>query len=280
MKKNILLGAHVSISKGFDKAIEEGEKIGCTAIQIFTKSNRSWFAKKISDEEIENFKESLKNSQIKSVVAHASYLINLGSSKKEIEKKSIKSLETELERCEKLGIPILVLHPGAHLNQGEEKCIKQIAKNLDSILKKYSKTKIALETTAGQGTNVGYKFEQIKKIRSLCKQKNKIGACIDTCHIFSAGYNISTPESYKKTIKNFIKIIGLRNLKAIHLNDSKTDFGSRKDRHANIGKGKIPKKTFELIMNDKHFSKIPKILETPIKSEYPKEIKLLRKMVK
>lgn len=282
-EKTILLGAHVSISGGFYKAIEKGEQIGCTAIQIFTKSGRSWFAKKITNEEIKKFKETLKNSHIKYVIAHASYLINIGSPKKEMEKKSIAGLELELERCEQLGIKYLVVHPGAHLKEGEEKCLKQIAKNLDKILKKHKgKTKILLETTAGQGTNVGYKFEQIKEILDLSKEKNKLGVCLDTCHIFSAGYDIGSPKGYEKVMKQFSKIIGLKNLKVVHLNDSKTKLNSKKDRHENIGKGTIPLSTFRLIMNDKRLEKIPKILETPVKTgdEHSKEIKMLKAMLK
>ncbi len=282
-KKIILLGAHISISGGFHKAIEKGEEIGCTAIQIFTKSGRSWFAKEITQQEIDKFQETLKKSSIKSVIAHSAYLINLGSPKKEIEQKSIKGLKLELERCDQLSIPFLVIHPGAHLKSGEEKCLEQIAKNLSDILKKHKgKTKILLETTAGQGTNVGYKFEHLQKILNLSKEKNKMGVCLDTCHIFSAGYDIGTTKGYEKVMSEFSKTIGLKNLKAIHLNDSKTNLNSRKDRHENLGKGTIPISSFRLIMNDKRFEKIPKILETPVitGNEYYEEIKLLKKMVK
>lgn len=281
MNKKILIGTHTSISGGFYKAIEEGEKIGATVIQIFTKSSRSWFGKKILKEDVEKFKSTLKKSNIEMVIAHSSYLINLGSPKKEIEKKSIESLKHELQRCEKLEIPYLIIHPGSHLKTGEKECIKQIAKNLDIVLKEIKgNVQILLETTAGQGTNIGYKFEHIKKIRNLSREKNRIKVCVDTCHIFSAGYNINSPESYKKTFSKFTKIIGLENLKAIHLNDSKTKLNSRKDRHANIGEGELPKKTFELIMNDKHFKNIPKILETPDSKLYAKEIEMLKKMIK
>ena len=282
-KKIILLGAHISISGGFHKAIEKGEEIGCTAIQIFTKSGRSWFAKEITQQEIDKFQETLKKSSIKSVIAHSAYLINLGSPKKEIEQKSIKGLKLELERCDQLSIPFLVIHPGAHLKSGEEKCLEQIAKNLSDILKKHKgKTKILLETTAGQGTNVGYKFEHLQKILNLSKEKNKMGVCLDTCHIFSAGYDIGTTKGYEKVMSEFSKTIGLKNLKVIHLNDSKTNLNSRKDRHENLGKGTIPISSFRLIMNDKRFEKIPKILETPVTTgnEYYEEIKLLKKMVK
>ncbi|MFH1461949.1 MAG: deoxyribonuclease IV [bacterium] len=281
--KSVLLGAHTSISGGFYKSIEAGIKTGATAIQIFTKNNKSWAGKEITSEEINKFKETQKKSPIKYVVAHSSYLINIGSPNKETEEKSIESLEKEIKRCEQLEIPYLVIHPGARLKNTEEKCIQQIAKNLDIILKKCSgKTQILLETTAGQGTNIGYKFEHIKKIISLAKEKNKIGVCIDTCHVFAAGYDISTPSGYNKTMNEFSKTIGFKNLKTIHLNDSKTELGSKKDRHENIGKGKIPLKTFALIMNDPRFEKIPKILETPFQNidEYAREIKLLKSLIK
>ena len=278
-KKEILLGAHMSIEGGLYKAIERGEENNCTAIQIFTKNSRSWFAKKLTEKDIEQFKDTLKKSSVKMVVAHTSYLINIGAKNPEVEKKSISSLEDELKRCETLEIPYLVLHPGSHVGAGEETCIKQIAQNLDVVLKKFKgKTTIALETTAGQGTNIGYTFKQLKQIRSLCEEKKRIGVCLDTCHIFSAGYDISSPEGYKKVMSEFFTTLGLKVLKVIHLNDSKTKCGSKLDRHENIGKGTIPLKTFELIMNDKRFVDVPKILETP-PSDID-EIKFLRDLVK
>lgn len=282
--KSILLGAHMSISGGLHKAIERAESIGCTTMQIFTKNNKAWFGGKISDEEANLFKQALKKSPLKKIMGHTSYLINIGSAKKDVEKKSIAALKHELGRCEQLDIPYLVLHPGSHLGAEEDKCIKQICKNLDTVLVHATgKTIILLETMAGQGTNVGYKFEHLKEIYAGCKHKKLLGVCFDTCHIFSAGYDFTSPEGYKKTWAKFAKVIGMRKLKAIHLNDSKTERGSRKDRHENIGKGKIPKKIFELIMNDKKLSGIPKVLETPSSngmSEYRHEIKLLRKMLK
>ena len=283
-KKEILLGAHVSIVGGIDKSILRGEEINATAIQIFTKSSRSWTAKKLTTDEIKKFKDNWKNSKIvKMVVAHTSYLINLAAKNPDVEKKSIKSLALELERCEDLGIPFLVLHPGSLVGQTEEVGIAKISKNLDSVLKNSKGiTLIALETTAGQGTNLGYTFEQLKSIRSKCAEKNKIKICLDTCHIFAAGYDISTEKNYNEVMDRFEKILGKSVLKIIHLNDSKGALGSRIDRHANIGKGKIPIKTFELIMNDKRFEGIPKILETPVQNldDHISEIKMLRKMVK
>ena len=283
-KKNIILGAHVSISGGLHKAIERGEELECKTIQIFTKSSRSWFEKKLDPVEIEKFKLAQKNSSIKFVVSHCSYLINIGSSNPETEKKSTSALKHELHRCEQLAIPYLVLHPGSHTGSGEEKCIKKIAKNLDSVLKTANgKTMILLETMAGQGTNIGYKFEQIKEIKSLCKYKKLLGVCFDTCHAYSAGYDFGTEAGYKKVFNDYKKILGIKSLKVIHMNDSKTELGSRKDRHENIGKGSIPRKAFQFIMNDPNFSNIPIILETPTDSNmtsYRSDMKTLLGMTK
>jgi len=278
-----LLGAHVSVAGGLYKAVERAEAIGCNTMQIFTKSGRSWFGKPIPEQEAELFKKALHESNLSKIMAHSAYLINIGSPKKEVEKKSLASLKHELNRCEELDIPYLVLHPGAHLGTGEDTCIKQIAKNLDKVFEKAKgKSKILLEVTAGQGTNVGYTFEHIKEIRANCSNKKYIGVCLDTCHAWAGGYDIGTEQGYLETLEKVDKIIGLKNLKAIHLNDSKTELGARKDRHENIGKGHIPRKAFKMIMNDKRLREIPKILETPAidgEDQYEKEIQLLRKMM-
>ncbi len=280
--KEILIGAHITIGKGFAEAVRIGEQLGCTAIQIFTKSSRSWKAKKITKEEAQEFIETLKNSKVKFVVAHASYLINIGSNKKSIEKKSVEALKNELERCDKLTIPYLILHPGAHLGAGEEKCIKQIASNIREIFKNYKgKTKLLLENMAGQGTTVGYLFPQLKKIISLSKSKKFLGICLDTCHAYSAGYDFSTPKKYKEFMKELDKLFGIKNLKVIHTNDSKTEINSHIDRHENIGKGKIPLNSFKYIMRDKKLKTVPKILETPTDEQlksYKKDLKTLIKL--
>jgi deoxyribonuclease-4 len=279
-----LLGAHLSIAGGFDKAIERGQSIGCTAIQIFTKNNKSYKGKPIPSEAEEAFKQSVKASSIKWVVSHASYLINAGASDQTIAQRSTEGLIHELERCEQLGIPYLVIHPGSHTGAGEQVCIERIAENIDHVLKAVDGTSmILLETAAGQGTNVGYTFQHLAQIRSLCKEKKRVGICFDTCHIFSAGYDITTTEGYKETWNLFDTIIGRAHLKVIHLNDSMMPCASRKDRHENIGKGKIPLTTFSMIMNDPSLADIPKILETPSDdgiTEYREEIKLLREMIK
>jgi deoxyribonuclease-4 len=283
MKKKFvpLVGAHISIAGGFYKAVERAETIGCTTMQIFTKNNKSWFGAKITDEEVREFKAAMRKSNLSKIMVHTSYLINIASAKPDVERRSITALKHELHRCEQLGIPYLVLHPGSHLGAGEEKGIKKVSKNLDKVLAYANgKTKILLETMAGQGTNIGKTFKEIKAIISGCKYKKLLGVCLDTCHIFSAGYDIGNAEKYEEVMKQFSKIIGITRLKAIHLNDSKTACGSCKDRHENLGKGKIPRKAFSLIMNDKRLEKVPKVLETPDSDLYEKEIKMLRQILK
>lgn len=278
----LLVGSHISVAGGHDLAIERGESIGCSAMQIFTKSNRMWFDKKITDEQAERFIQAAKKSTIQSIIVHAGYLINLGSKDQTTAEKSAKALLDEVHRCEQLGLKILVLHPGSHVGAGEEKAIEQIAHNLDFVIEQSTgDVIIALETMAGQGSNVGYTFEQLAQIRALSKHKKNLGVCLDTCHIFCAGYDITTTKSYDYTIKKFDEIIGLEHLKAIHLNDSHKPCGSRLDRHAPLGEGTIPLETFSLIMNDKRLRNIPKVLETPSDPEmhlWAKEIKLLKSM--
>ncbi|MCX5925533.1 MAG: deoxyribonuclease IV [Candidatus Dependentiae bacterium] len=263
-KKTLLLGAHMSISGGFEKAIQRGESIGCTAIQIFTKSNRQWHAQKITNEQALLFKQTMTSSTIKIVIAHATYLINLGSPQKSVAEKSVLALVQELARCDQLDIPYLVLHPGSHLESGESICIKQIIENIDSALEQaQSNTMLLLETMAGQGTSVCYRFEDIATIINSSKNPTKIGVCFDTCHVFAAGYDFRDPETYKAMWLQFDAIVGYEKLKVIHLNDSKKDLGMHVDRHENIGKGKIGLNAFRLIINDKNLASVPKILETP-----------------
>jgi len=260
----LLLGAHMSISGSFESALTLGESIGCTAIQIFTKSNRQWKAKEITDEQATSFHQALETSSIKWVVAHATYLINIGSPEHEMAEKSTLALIDELNRCSRLKIPYLVLHPGAHLKTNEQECLQRIAQNINHALTKASgNTMLLLETMAGQGSTVGNTFEQLALIREQVEAKSKLGICFDTCHAFVAGYNFTTPQSYNNMWEHFDQTIGLSNLKAIHLNDSKKGVGSRVDRHEDIGKGQLGLETFRLLINDKRFFDIPKILETP-----------------
>lgn len=265
MKKDhsLLLGAHMSISGSMDLSIKRGESIGCSAIQIFTKSNRQWHAKSLTDEETIAFKTAWKNSSIQSVIAHAAYLINIGSPNSELAEKSTHALQLEMIRCATLGIPYLVLHPGSHSNTDEKSCLIRIAHTLDTLFNAIPDCNILLETTAGQGSSVGYTFEHLAEIIKHSNHKNRIGICFDTCHAFAAGYDFTTDKTYNLMWEQFDKIIGINKLKALHINDSQQILGSRVDRHTDIGKGKIGLKAFELLFNDPRLFDIPKILETP-----------------
>jgi len=273
-KKNsgLLFGAHMSISGGYEKAILRGESIGCTAIQIFTKSNRQWAAKPISDHEAELFQKKFKESTVKSVIVHASYLINIGSSDQAINQNSIHALIEELGRCEKLGLSYLVLHPGSRQGTSEKECLIIIAESLNKVFAQQKSTvMVLLENTAGMGTSVGYTFEQLAEIYSQVTDKKRLGICVDTCHAFAAGYDFRTKSVYDKTWEEFDKILGLDLLKAMHINDSKKPCGSKVDRHAFIGKGVMGLEAFKLLFNDERFFDIPKTLETPIENGLPEE---------
>lgn len=259
-----LIGAHISISDGFSEAITQGESIGCTCMQIFTKSNRQWHAKTITDEEAQRFKKTWKDSSIKDVIVHSSYLINIGSPDARTAEKSTHALIEELHRCAQLGITYLVLHPGARLEGPEEECLKRIAHNLDKALEATpTTTKILLETMAGQGSTVGATFKQLATIRDQVTHKRRVGYCLDTCHIFAAGYEFDTEKTYEALWYEFDKTLGLEHLKAIHMNDSKSERGSHVDRHESIGKGKIGTAAFKLLVNDPRFFNIIKVVETP-----------------
>ncbi len=262
--EKLLLGAHMSIAGGLSESITRGESIGCTAIQIFTKSNRQWSSQELSPEEIKKFKERQKNSTVKIVIAHASYLINLGSPDPDIFRKSVIAATKELLVCEDLAIPYLVLHPGSYTTSSPEVAIQSIAHGIEKIFNHVpGKTMILLETMAGQGTTIGKTFAELAAIRNLIKDKNRVGICLDTCHVFAAGYDISTKKGYEKLWSEFDTMLGIEQLKAIHLNDSKKECGSHVDRHENIGEGLIGKEGFSFLMNDPALAAIPKILETP-----------------
>jgi len=263
--KTFLLGSHVSVAQGLEKAFLRGESIGCTAIQIFTKSNRQWLSKPITENEARLFRERFTQSKIKSIVAHASYLINIGSGDIELNKKSFHALLDEVNRCKQLNINSLILHPGSSQKLTEKECLDLIADNLNEIFSiTDDTTKILLENTAGMGTSVGHKFEQLAYILNRVKSKERIGICFDTCHAFAAGYDFRSEDSYEKMWKEFDTIIGIPMLKAFHLNDSKKNCGSKVDRHTHIGKGEMGLNPFRFILNDERFLEIPKILETPI----------------
>lgn len=282
-KKSVLLGAHMSIAGGFARAIERGESIGCTCIQIFTKSNQQWHAKALDEQEVAAFKQKQHASAIKTVIVHASYLINIGSDKEEIYKKSVAALAIELQRCHALNIPYLVLHPGSRGESTLEECLQQISAALDSVLEENpGKTMILLENTAGQGSSVGNTFEQLATIRKHATHKTRIGFCFDTCHAFAAGYDFTDTKKYHALWRKFDEVIGLTHLKAMHLNDSKKECDSHVDRHEFIGKGKLGLETFSLIMNDPHLEDVPKILETPANelADYRLDMDILEKLLK
>jgi len=276
-----LLGAHTSIAGGVPKSIDRASEVNFTAIQIFSKNNNQWYAKPLDEKEIELFKDKLQQSNIKYVVVHDSYLINLCAKDKIILEKSRNAFIDELQRCEQLGIEHLNFHPGAHLGQGEDDGLKIIAESINiahSQTKKFH-VKSMLEITAGQGTNLGYKFEQLRKIIDLVEEKDRMCVCIDTAHIYAAGYDIKSIDGYEKTIKEFDDIIGVNLLKCIHMNDSKKELGSRVDRHEHIGKGFIGREGFTNIMNDKKLLHIPKILETPKGKEMKEDVENLKVLI-
>jgi deoxyribonuclease-4 len=257
----------MSIAGGLDKAITTGQSIGCTAIQLFTKSNRQWTTAELTDQEITDFKNAAQKSTIDPIIAHTSYLINIGSPKKDIEKKSIESLIIELDRCNKLSIPYLVLHPGAYLDTDEQSCLERIIENINGILESHSgHTTLLLELMAGQGSTVCYTFEQLAYVYKHTKYKNRLGVCFDTAHAWAAGYDFSTSHKYTVMWQQFDDTVGIENLKTIHINDSKTLWKSYIDRHETIGKGTMGLETFKLLMNDERLFGIPKILETPKES--------------
>ena len=260
----LLLGAHTSAAGGFHEAIDRAVSIGCTTLQIFTKNNRQWGVKPILEDEANLFKKAVTLSGITSVLAHAAYLINIGSDNELIRQKSVDALVDELKRCDQLDIPYLVLHPGSRGQNSEELFLELVAQNLDIAFEKANtRTMILLETMAGQGNSVGHKFEHLAQIYRMVKNKNQIGVCLDTCHIFAAGYDFRSKASYEKLWADFDSTIGITNLKAIHINDSKKGLGSLVDRHEHIGKGEIGAAGFGLLFNDKRLFSIPKILETP-----------------
>jgi deoxyribonuclease-4 len=276
-----LIGAHTFVSGGPASAVEAAEKLGFTAMQIFTKNNNQYFARDLTEEEISAYKEKLSKSNIKFVVSHDSYLINLCAKDPVGLEKSRSAFVKELERCEQLGIPHLNFHPGAHTGQGEEEGIRIIAESLNFAHEKTKgfKTKSMLEATAGQGTALGYKFEHLKKIINLVDEPDRMSVCIDTAHIWAAGYNIRDPKEYKKVIKEFDDIVGLERLQCIHMNDSKKDLGSRVDRHDHIGKGFIGLEGFTNIMNDKKLEKVPKILETPKEKDQKEDVENIKTLL-
>jgi deoxyribonuclease-4 len=280
----ILLGAHMSIAGGVHMAIERARSIDCTAMQVFVKNNMQWFARPLARDEIRAFLEHRQRSELSSIFAHANYLINLAATNPLFHTNSIRALLEELTRADQLELPFLVLHPGAHLGDGEEAALEKIIASIDKVYRNIpkTKTKIALETTAGQGSCLGHRFEHLAYIVDNVREPERLCVCLDTAHIFAAGYDIGSESAVRKTFREFDRKIGLDRLAAIHLNDSKTGCGSRVDRHEHIGKGKIGFNAFRFIMRSRRLNKIPKVLETPKGEDLHEDVenmKTLRRLV-
>jgi deoxyribonuclease-4 len=267
----------MSIAGGVDQALVLGQRLGCQAIQIFTKSSRQWFSKPYSNDEVKAFHRRLPESGIREVMAHDSYLLNLGSPERGLRQKSIRAFLDEMERCELLGVRYLIAHPGSHVGSGEQLGLKTIASSIDEIQKTTGgfRVLVTLEITAGQGTNLGYRFEQMRQIVDQTAESDRIRFCFDTEHAFAAGYDLRTREGYDRTFAEFDEILGIQNIVAFHLNDSKKEFNSRVDRHEHIGQGKLGLECFRFLMNDRRFWGIPMSLETPKGPDYKEDMENL-----
>ena len=276
--RQLLLGSHVSISGGCDKAIDRALAIGCTAMQIFVKNNMQWFAKPLTADEAAVFTGHPRRSELGAVFGHTGYLINLAATNDDTLEKSLRSLREELIRANQLELPFLVLHPGAHMGAGEDAGLTKVAQSLDLVFSELpdNRTKIALEITAGQGTCLGHKFEHLATIMERARHRNRLCVCLDTAHLFAAGYDIQTEAGMENTLAEFNAKIGISELAALHLNDSKTALGSRVDRHDHIGEGKIGIEPFRWIMNDSRLAGIPKVLETPKGKEMLEDVEAMR----
>jgi deoxyribonuclease-4 len=275
----LLLGAHVPTTGGLTAAAANGRAIGADAIQIFTRNQVQWRSKPISADEAATFHEAVAESGVRMVVTHGSYLVNLASPRRDVLARSRDAFLAEARRCDALGIPYLVFHPGAHMGAGEEAGLRAVAESLDRVFDLAGDLSVmpVLEVTAGQGSYLGHSFEHIAAIRSRVARPDRLGVCLDTCHLLAAGHDIATPEGYQTTLANFDRIVGLETLKAMHLNDAKKGLGSRLDRHEAIGQGSLGLEVFRRIVNDPRFDGIPMVLETPGGlDEWKKEIALLR----
>ncbi len=276
------IGAHVSASGGVNNAPINAHEIGAKAFSFFTKNQRQWVSAPLTKEAIKGFRDNCAthNFDMKYIMPHDSYLINLGHPGKEELQKSRNAFLDEMQRCEQLGIYQLNFHPGSSLNQVDnETCLLTIAESINIALDSTKGVSAIIENTAGQGSNLGHEFEQLRFIIDHVEDKSRVGVCIDTCHTYSAGYDILSAEGYEKTFRHFDETVGLNFLKAIHLNDTKKALGSRVDRHDSIGKGLLGIDVFKRIMNDSRFDNIPIILETPDETIWKEEIELLYSMI-
>jgi deoxyribonuclease-4 len=277
----LLLGAHMSTAGGLHTAFARGEALGCTAIQIFTSSPRQWRGRKLTDADVREFRQAWDASSCRVCLAHDIYLTRLGTRDSAILSRSRSTFAQEIRTCQRLGLSGLVMHPVGDTDADEDAVLARVADSLNAVFDEVSfeGTQVLLETTAGQGANVGYRFEQLARIIDAVEQDARLGICVDTCHVFAAGYDISGKTGWKKMMSELEATVGLARLKAIHLNDSRKPLGSRVDRHAHIGQGEIGKAAFERVMRDRRLAKIPKLLETPKENEMDAvNLALLRKL--
>jgi deoxyribonuclease-4 len=277
------VGAHVSASGGVENAPLNAKAIGATAFALFTKNQRQWFSNPLTKASIKAFRENCEKLDYKpfQILPHDSYLINLGHPEMEPLEKSRASFLDEMQRCEQLGLDRLNFHPGSHLKTiSEEECLTRIAESINIVLDKTKGVTAVIENTAGQGTNMGHKFEQLRFIIEKVDDKSRVGICIDTCHAFTSGYNIKSQEGYDETFRTFDKIIGFKYLRGMHINDSKKELSTRVDRHDNIGKGFLGEDVFRMLMNDIRLDNMPLILETPDESLWEAEIKNLYLLIR
>ena len=275
------LGAHISIAGGVSRAIERGTELACDSIQVFVKNASQWQGKPLAEDEIQRFRQAHTESDIEPLVAHATYLINLAATNPDNLEKSRAALADELDRCDLLGIPSLVVHPGAHLGTGIEAGLQRVAESLQTVLEGLpeGKTRILLENTAGQGTLVGHRLDQLAVIRQLADQDSRIGICIDTCHAFAAGYPLDDRQAYGEFLAELRELFGTQEPSCLHLNDSRHELGARRDRHANLGQGKMSLAVFEWLVHEPHLQQVPMILETPMGDEaegHRRDLEILR----
>jgi deoxyribonuclease IV len=269
-----ILGSHLSIAGGYYKAVEQAAKLGCDCVQIFTKNNNQWRAKPLTDEDVQKFSSALSDLKISHPIAHDSYLINLAAPDDELWKKSVDAFVVELQRAERLGLAYVVMHPGAHTTSSEEQGIAKVVAAFDEVHSQTRGLKVVtlIETTAGQGSSLGWKFEQIASILGGVKDPERLAICVDTCHLFAAGYPLADSADYKSTMKQLDKTIGIPLIRAFHLNDSKKGLGSRVDRHDHIGRGHLGLNAFRNLLNDDRFSNVPMYLETAKEQEDGEEM--------